>query len=277
MSFPRRFLRVSVADALVLLLCVASLAEISLRAPGWRAVALAPFALLWTLPLLGRRSRAVFAALTVLGAAALSMALSGRTVSSAMWVAMLAGFYALGRYEPHRARAVAAAIVGVALLLVVAVSDQGLHPLVFPSAAILGFGAFVGGRAVRRRAQRAAELAELTQRLELMQEEETQIAVAEERARIATELNELIARAISGMITQAGAARLLLRDDPAQARIGIEAVEETGREALAETRRLLRVLRSERPTREPPVRLAALERRVNETSLGETAVMGGAP
>jgi signal transduction histidine kinase len=274
----RRLIQVRAGDLLVLALCVASLLEIWLRAPGWRSAALAPFALLWTLPLLLRRTSALAAGLTVLASAAVSMLVSGRTVASAMWIAMLAAFAVIGLYEKDRARAVASASVGVLLLLVVAVSDQGLHAGVVLTAAILGFGPFAGGRAIRARAGRASELADLARRLERMQEEEARIAVAEERAHIAAELNEVIARAVSAMTAQAGAARLMLRQDRPRARVAIEAVEETGREALAETRRLLGVLRSDlaEAEREPPPGLAALDGGTIEPSRSEVVPVGGA-
>jgi len=92
-----------------------------------------------------------------------------------------------------------------------------------------------------------------------------EIAATEERARIARELHDVIAHSIGAMTVQAGAARTLLRDDPARARESIEAVEETGREALAETRRLLGILRRDvaAPALAPQPGLAALDRLVD--------------
>ena len=68
-------------------------------------------------------------------------------------------------------------------------------------------------------------------------------AVAEERARIARELHDVVAHSISVMTIQAGAARLLLDQDPERAEEPLLSIEETGRETLAEMRRLLGVLR----------------------------------
>src|SRR5689334_12542894 len=92
-------------DALVLVLLAASLLEVWLRVPDWRWAAIAPFALLWTLPLLLRRRSGLGAGLTVLFAAAASMLVSGRTVASAMWIAMLMAFLVIGMYEEDRVRA----------------------------------------------------------------------------------------------------------------------------------------------------------------------------
>jgi signal transduction histidine kinase len=70
-------------------------------------------------------------------------------------------------------------------------------------------------------------------------------AIALERARIGAELQDIIAHSISAMVIQAGSARLLLRTDPEQARSSILTVEETGREALSDLRRLLGMLRKD--------------------------------
>ena len=63
--------------------------------------------------------------------------------------------------------------------------------------------------------------------------------------RIGSELQDIIAQSVSAMIVQAGGARLLLQSDPDQAREAILTVEHTGREALADLRCLLGVLRND--------------------------------
>jgi signal transduction histidine kinase len=68
-------------------------------------------------------------------------------------------------------------------------------------------------------------------------------AVAEERQRIARELHDVIAHSVSVMTVQAGAVRRLLHADQERERIALEAIESTGREALAEMRRLVGLLR----------------------------------
>ena len=67
--------------------------------------------------------------------------------------------------------------------------------------------------------------------------------MAEERARIARELHDMIGHAISVITVQAGAARLQLDHDPQRAREPLMAIEETGHETLAEMRRLIGILR----------------------------------
>ena len=70
-------------------------------------------------------------------------------------------------------------------------------------------------------------------------------AVADERARIARELHDVVAHSISVMVVQAGSARLRLGTDPAVSEQALLSVERTGRQALAEMRRMLGVLRTE--------------------------------
>jgi signal transduction histidine kinase len=66
--------------------------------------------------------------------------------------------------------------------------------------------------------------------------------VADERARIARELHDVVAQGVATMTAQAHTARELLDVDPARAREPIAEIEETGRQALGELRRLLGIL-----------------------------------
>lgn len=70
-------------------------------------------------------------------------------------------------------------------------------------------------------------------------------AVVEERARIARELHDVVAHAMSVMVVQAGAARRVLDDDPGAAKAAIGRIESTGRDGLAEMRRLIGILKSD--------------------------------
>jgi signal transduction histidine kinase len=100
--------------------------------------------------------------------------------------------------------------------------------------------------------------------LERQREEEAVAAVAEERNRIARELHDVIGHSVSVMTVQASAVRRLMRADQAKERAALETVEATGREALAEMRRMVGVLRSPNgaPDRTPPPTLEQLDRLV---------------
>jgi signal transduction histidine kinase len=79
-------------------------------------------------------------------------------------------------------------------------------------------------------------------RIRLDRERAASDAVAEERARIARELHDVVAHAIGVMVVQAGAARTVIDRDPAAAKTAMAEVETTGRTGLAEMRRLIGVL-----------------------------------
>jgi signal transduction histidine kinase len=92
------------------------------------------------------------------------------------------------------------------------------------------------------------------------------VAVAEERARIARELHDIVAHAVSVMVLQVGAVRHKLPDTLAEDRDALRGVERAGRSALAEMRRLLAVMRraGDRPELTPQPGLDRLDSLVNE-------------
>jgi signal transduction histidine kinase len=97
-------------------------------------------------------------------------------------------------------------------------------------------------------------------------EEKTVTAVAEERNRIARELHDVVGHSVSVMTVQASAVRRLMRADQGKERAALETVEATGREALAEMRRMVGVLRSPdgAPDLTPPPTLDQLDRLVGK-------------
>ncbi|WP_214109997.1 sensor histidine kinase [Acrocarpospora catenulata] len=101
--------------------------------------------------------------------------------------------------------------------------------------------AYTSGILLRRQLDRTRRLAEETTRLEVERER----AVADERARIARDLHDIVAHNVSLMTLHTGAARLLLGEDPAreQERGLLLGVERAGREAVGELRLMLGVLR----------------------------------
>ena len=105
--------------------------------------------------------------------------------------------------------------------------------------------AWVAGFAVRARAEQAEAAEVRAVRAEDEREVATRIAVAEERARIARELHDVVAHAVSVMVLQVGAVRHKLPDSLAQQRDALRSVERAGRTALSEMRRLLAAMRRE--------------------------------
>ncbi|GAA0497257.1 sensor histidine kinase [Streptomyces olivaceiscleroticus] len=104
--------------------------------------------------------------------------------------------------------------------------------------------AWVMGDSLRTRRAYWAQLEERAARLEKERETQSRIAVAAERARIARELHDVVAHNVSVMVVQADGAAYVLKSAPDQARQALETISGTGRQALAEMRRLLGVLRT---------------------------------
>ncbi|MDN3268340.1 sensor histidine kinase [Streptomyces sp. MA15] len=104
--------------------------------------------------------------------------------------------------------------------------------------------AWVLGDSVRTRRAYFAQLEERAARLEKEREAQAKVAVAAERARIARELHDVVAHNVSVMVVQADGAAYVLDAAPDQARKALETISTTGRQALAEMRRLLGVLRT---------------------------------
>jgi signal transduction histidine kinase len=159
-------------------------------------------------------------------------------------VPLLVLVFSLARHGTGRQRWLAAA--GVAILLVV--GDlfvpllQSPNEIVFHWAAITL--AFLCGHGLKVSADRAAAEAVRAHRAETASSERAMAAIAEERARIARELHDIVAHSVGVIVVQAGAAEQVVDDDPEVARAALAAIRTTGASALAEMRRVVAVLRS---------------------------------
>jgi signal transduction histidine kinase len=101
------------------------------------------------------------------------------------------------------------------------------------------------GAFIAERRQRAKAFTTLAVQAEAEGAERERAAIAQERVIIGRELQDIIAHSVSMMVVQAGGARRLLATQPDRARESILNVEHTGRETLAEMRRLLGLLRKD--------------------------------
>lgn len=104
--------------------------------------------------------------------------------------------------------------------------------------------AWVLGDSLRTRQAYFRALEERAARLESEREAQSKVAVAAERARIARELHDVVAHNVSVMVVQADGAAYVMDAAPDQARQALATISTTGRQALAEMRRLLGVLRT---------------------------------
>jgi signal transduction histidine kinase len=105
--------------------------------------------------------------------------------------------------------------------------------------------AWVAGFALRERSEQAEAAEARASVAERERDAAARIAVAEERARIARELHDIVAHAVSVMVLQVGAVRHKLPDSLAEDRDALSGVERAGRTALAEMRRLLAAMRDD--------------------------------
>jgi signal transduction histidine kinase len=101
-------------------------------------------------------------------------------------------------------------------------------------------GEFVGARRAYN-----GEVEQRLALLELDRDRQARMAVAAERARIARELHDVVAHAVSVIVVQADGAAYAVRSQPELAERAVRTISSTGREALTELRRLLGVLRSD--------------------------------
>ncbi|HZQ65819.1 MAG TPA: sensor histidine kinase [Gaiellaceae bacterium] len=126
--------------------------------------------------------------------------------------------------------------------------------------------AWIVGFAVGGKGREAEEARERAAQAEREREERALRAVSDERARIARELHDVVGHSVSVMTVQASAVRRLLDEDQDRERESLVVVEQTGREALAEMRRLVGVLRrpEEAPALAPQPSLEHLARLVDQ-------------
>ncbi len=200
----------------------------------------------------------VFAALVAVYV--LEFAVFGSPEGFGVAVPPMIAAYSVARWERRRP-----AWWGLVLVLVLGVAWIGFDPVSASTAARARQAvwwspwviAWLVGALVRGRVQNAEQR-------RLRREERASRAVTEERNRIARELHDVIGHSVSIMTVQASAVRRRLDDGQVAEREALETVETTGRQALAEMRRMVGVLRQsgEEVDREPAPGLAELTRLV---------------
>jgi signal transduction histidine kinase len=218
-------------------------------------------ALAMTIPIAFRRRWPVpVLAITVL--ATILATLTGP--SSGVGLAVLIAMYSVAAHADRRQSLAALTLtmiaVAVVVTLVLASSDPGLPPAIYPIGLVLVWiivgAVWLLGDLVRSRGEAVEELRQRNAELEAEREENARLAVADERARIARELHDAVAHSLSVMVVQAGAARRALETaEPGgevaaeRARGALATIEATGRDTLGEMRRVVGALR---PTGEEP-------------------------
>jgi signal transduction histidine kinase len=132
--------------------------------------------------------------------------------------------------------------------------DPALGGVGFLIAAVpVVLGSCLAGRLARSRTLAAAALRERNAELREQREQTARMAVAADRARVATDLDEFLRDRIAAMAAAAAAGRKLITSDPVAAADALATVENSGRATLAQMREVVGALRQERLTAPPPV------------------------
>jgi signal transduction histidine kinase len=209
-----------------------------------------PLAFGLAVPVIFRRKYPVGAYATAVAAGGLQVVLGIRPAVTD--VAILILLYTLAAYTPRRtsvwglAVCLAGSVVGIVRWI--NLTNHGVLGWLIAGATLFAgpaLLAWVLGDSMRYRRAYYASLEDRAARLEAERDAQAQVAAVAERARIARELHDVIAHNVSVMVVQADGASYALDADPGRAREALAAISATGRQALAEMRRLLGVLRRE--------------------------------
>lgn len=200
-----------------------------------------------TLPLAMRRRFPTIIACVVAG----SLMTSSVVVSSLgqslfqPFLGLVIGVYSLAAHADLRRQIVGSIVVIASVATTQIIAVQSGDDPGFPGVWIVLVGVFVLGRVRRWQTLDAVRLRRHAEAVERARDEQARLAVVEERGRIARELHDLIAHATSVIVVQARAGRRSLKTEPELARESFDAIESTGRQALAEMRRLVGLLRED--------------------------------
>jgi signal transduction histidine kinase len=160
-------------------------------------------------------------------------------------IAAMIALYTVASRNPRRQPLLALGVVALVLGWLAVVGAQGLDATgLVTNLAVFGI-AYATGRYVQVRRAYTTQLELRAVDAEQQRRHEAERAVAEERMRIARELHDVVAHAMSVVAVQSGIAAHVIDERPAEARSMLETINGTSREALEEMRRLLGVLRAE--------------------------------
>jgi signal transduction histidine kinase len=189
-------------------------------------------------PWLAMAALAVWPVLGVLSGGQLQILFFGQLVP------MLVLAFSMARHGRGRQRWLGA----VAVAAVVVIGDLFIPLLQSPNEILFHWAAitlsFLCGHGLRVSADRAAAEAVRAHDAETTSRQRAADAIAQERARIARELHDIVAHSVGVIVVQAGAAEQRVDDDPETVRAALSAIRTTGASALAEMRRVVAVLRT---------------------------------
>jgi signal transduction histidine kinase len=155
--------------------------------------------------------------------------------------APLVAIYTVARHRPRRYVWLPAVVLEISVVSALLAEGQSWTVAIGPTAVVAA--AVLLGMNLRTRAAHLADLEERNRLLDRGRDQQAQLAVAAERARIAREMHDIVAHNLTVMVTLADGAARTATTSPGRASDTMQQVSATGREALGEMRRLLGVLR----------------------------------
>jgi signal transduction histidine kinase len=181
--------------------------------------------------------------LIVAAGAAVTMSSLGYGEAGLPFAAMIA-FYSVAAHARRRIRLVAFLLLGVAFVILYFTNPKSdFHEADFLANGLAFAIVWIIGESVRSRRERLANAIERAERLERERAEDARQAVTSERLRIAQELHDVVAHAMSVIAVQSGMGAHVIDTQPDEAKKALQAIETTSRSALDELRRMLGVLR----------------------------------
>jgi signal transduction histidine kinase len=197
-----------------------------------------------TLPYFGRRL-APLPVFAVSGVALATLIARGNA-GGALPMAIAVGAYTVAAYRPWREVAVAAVLIGSALVVMLVADSPGFHIPEFVTSVAAFAATMLAGWTMQSRRIRVDAL-------EREQEEASRRAAADERLRIAQELHDVVAHSLGVIAVQAGVGMHLIDTNPDDARRALEHISQASRSSLAEIRLLLGVVRAGEPAVTQPM------------------------
>ena len=226
------------------------------------------WAFLIVAPLAIRRRNPVASAVIIFAIGAIKVVIGPALVFPAD-LAVLIALYSVTLYGPKWANRTAIAGVGLGALGIAArtfaafafmqtsVEALATIGLTFVMVAVMGLATWGFALLRRARAETLEALRDRADRLERERDQQTQLATAAERARIAREMHDVVAHSLSIVVAQADGGRYAATQKPEAAVEALDTISQTGRAALADMRRILGVLRDNPAHAADPAQKAA--------------------
>ncbi|GAA1511252.1 sensor histidine kinase [Nocardioides humi] len=235
-------------------------------------------------PLVLRRRHPV----AVFAVVAAASAVQALVIDSPLWsqAAFPIAVYSVARYAGRRwaAAALSTGLVGAAVATVDWLRGFGadlLNPAnvtaYFITIALFVVVAWTLGTLGRTRQAYVDALVERGERLEREAAQQAALAAIDERHRIAREMHDVVAHGLTTIVVQADGARAAAAHDPSVTEPALATIAATGREAIAELRRMLGLLRAEEALTAPQPRLADLPALLGEARAAGTPVLARLP